>query len=231
MMKTFIRVLSIAVLTLVGFLSHADEVLYWMVDNPTITTGLGESYKAAMAGSHGPRIEITDARIAAFKTTDAAAYQQNRTGGAGGEDFSGTVVYLDLYYKDYEYDPPRWVVDPTAEPRLDSAWIENGVMAGDDSGAAYTMASLGTLGDVDFSQYSFAIELGAWSSNTDDAKWLLAGVSAIATYDQLAAFRNVEIGVQSQMAWNPGAYAAPEPTSGLLLLIGGALLALKRKRV
>lgn len=228
MMKTFIRVLSIAVLTLVGFLSHADEVLYWMVDNPTITTGLGESYKAADAGGHGPGVVITDARIAAFKTTDAVAYQQNRTGGAGGEDFSGTVVYLDLYYKDYEYDPPRWVVDPTAEPRLDSAWIENGVMAGDDSGAAYTMASLGTLGDVDFSQYSFAVELGAWSGDDD---WLLAAVSATATYDQLAAFRNVEIGVQSHMVWNPGAYSAPEPTSGLLLLIGGALLALKRKRV
>ena len=31
-------------------------------------------------------------------------------------------------------------------------------------------------------------------------------------------------------AWTGGAYAAPEPTSGLLLLVGGALLALRRRR-
>lgn len=224
-MKRILRVLSIAILALVGFLSRADEVLYWMVDNPTITTGSGESYKAADAGSHGPGVTITDARIAAFKTGDASAYHLNRTGGAGGEDFSGPVVYLDLYYQD-DSTPPRWVVDPTADPRVDSAWIVNGVMAA-EGGAAYTMASLGTLGDVDFSQYSFAIELGAWSGEDD---WLLAAVSATATYDQLAAFRNFETGVQKQMAWNPGTYSAPEPTSGLLVLIGGALLALKRKR-
>lgn len=34
----------------------------------------------------------------------------------------------------------------------------------------------------------------------------------------------------SVKAWTGGSYAAPEPTSGLLLLVGGALLALRRRR-
>ena len=208
---------------------RADEVLYWMVDNPTIVTGGGDRYAAANADSHGPEIAITDARIAAFLTDDAEAYHLNRTGGEGGESFSGPVIYLDMYYQ--EGNPPHWVVDPTAVPRIDSAFIDNGILTGEGA-AAYAMASLGTLEGEDLSKYSFAIELGAWSDpEAVDANWLLAAVSATATYEMLADFRNIEIGVQQQMPWNPGTYSAPEPTSGLLLLIGGALLALKRKRV
>ena len=60
------------------------------------------------------------------------------------------------------------------------------------------------------------------------------GVSEGLTYEQ-AISQNRLIDDLSSMAasvqaWTGSSYAAPEPTSGLLLLLGGALLALKRRR-
>lgn len=225
-MRNGLRVLVLGALIGAGHVLPADEVLYWMVDNPTVTTGLGESYSAADYGSKFP---ITDARIAAFKTDFADAYAESRGNGTMAMPSGGEVVYLDLYFQDGT--PPRWVVDPTLEPRVDSQFVENGVL-GTDGDYAYAMASLGTLGDVDLSEYSFAIELGTWSDfEALDADWTLSAFSTIASYDKLADFRRTEISFQSEGIWNPTAYSAPEPTSGLLFMIGGALLALRRKRV
>ena len=222
-MQKILRVLVAVMLMCAGFAAHADEVLYWMVDNPTVTTGQGESMTAAEYSETHP---ITDARIAAFRTSDTAAYQASRAGG----DAYDAVVYLDLYFE----EGGRWITDPTADPRIDSAWIENGVMTDPASGkASYAMASLETIGGGDLlSTYSFAIELGAWSDYEDpNAEWILAAFSGSATYAELAGFRSFETGVQRQIPWNPGPYSVPEPTGGMLVLIGGALLALRRKLV
>ena len=223
--KKIWRVLAAVVLMGAGLAAHADEVLYWMVDNPTIAPWHGDPTTAAEYSETHP---ITDARIAAFLTTDTAAYEASR---AGGDSFDA-VIYLDLYWNEGTETEPRWVVDHSAVPRVDSQYVEGGVL-GTEGKAAYAMASLETVGGADLlSTYSFAIELGAWSDYEDpNAEWILAAFSGSATYAELAGFRNFETGVQGQVPWNPGPYSVPEPTSGLLFLIGGALLALKRKRV
>ena len=47
----------------------------------------------------------------------------------------------------------------------------------------------------------------------------------------IADFRDPKYPQASYAVWSPEKFAAvPEPTSGLLLLIGGALLALRRKQ-
>lgn len=214
------RVLVAVMLVGAGYVAHADEVLYWMVDDPTLTPW---DVKASEYTSETH--PITDARIAAFKTTDTAAYQTSR---AGGESFDA-VVYLDLYFE----DGGRWITDPTADPRIDSAWIVKGVMSGEDGKSAYAMASLETIGSGSdlLSTYSFAIELGSWTGDGGDADWILAAFSGSQTYAQLAEFMNTELQIQDPAVWMPTSYSVPEPTSGMLILIGGALLALKRKRV
>ena len=221
-MKKIWRVLAAVMLMGAVFAAHADEVLYWMVDNPTIEPWHGDPTTAAEYSKTHP---ITDARVAAFLTTDTAAYQASRAGG----DASVAVIYLDLYYQDG--NPPQWVVDHVNP--VDSVWIDNGVMTDPMSGkASYAMASLETIGGGDLlSTYSFAIELGSWTGDGEDADWILSAFSGSATYAQLAQFRGTEISPQGQVPWNPGPYLVPEPTGGMLVLIGGALLALRRKRV
>lgn len=224
-MKKVLKTIAMLMLAVAGPVAFADEVLYWMVDNPTITDLYFESYKASEAGDHGKKIDY--ARVAAFKTEDLADY----TSFDAAKHASVDVVYLDLYYQDGE--PPQWTVDHTLVPPNDTAYLKDGKTDGEGTGAAHAYASLETLGNMDRSALSFAIELGTWDPDASDpdAKWVLAAISETATYDQLTGYIDSQVGIQTQLAWTGGAYAAPEPTSGLLTLIGLALLGLKRKKV
>lgn len=76
-------------------------------------------------------------------------------------------------------------------------------------------------------EYSFAVELGNYANG--------AWVKTLASSDPLpyASIREhigVWNGIQPELAstWIPSSYSVPEPSSGLLMLIGGALLALRR---
>ena len=79
-------------------------------------------------------------------------------------------------------------------------------------------------------EYSFVIELG----NYDDSSWSLLALSETATYADLAANHHIETASDYNpnpvAAWMPTSYVVPEPTSCLLVLIGTALLALRRRR-
>ena len=79
-------------------------------------------------------------------------------------------------------------------------------------------------------EYKFVIELGNYESGT----WSMLAVSEEASYTDLVQNQHIEgaSGVDPQYvsAWMPTAYVVPEPTSGLLVLVGAALLALRRRR-
>ena len=79
-------------------------------------------------------------------------------------------------------------------------------------------------------EYAFVIELG----NYDGSNWATLAVSETATYADLSANGNIitssDYNPQFATPWMPTAYVVPEPTSGMLVLVGAALLALRRRR-
>jgi hypothetical protein len=77
---------------------------------------------------------------------------------------------------------------------------------------------------------SFIVELGNWESGT----WTGIAYSQSYTYTALAShiIQNWSGpgAIPAIGPWVAENYAVPEPSSGILLLIGGGLLALRRKR-
>ena len=87
------------------------------------------------------------------------------------------------------------------------------------------------LGTYGADGYSFFVEMATYNNGS----WTPVARGQIMTYDQLVSagyVANDFIGANSAFAaasaFNMG--AVPEPTSGLLLLMGGAMLALRRRR-
>lgn len=119
------------------------------------------------------------------------------------------------------------VKDVTSGDYLDYA-TEDGVVEWPgawqvDRGAFADGGVYGSLGD-DVSGHSFLIEL------YNDAGAFLAS-SEMKAYGELASYI-ARSGVEREKLtpWNGGTFAVPEPTSGLMVLLGTALLALMRNR-
>ena len=78
----------------------------------------------------------------------------------------------------------------------------------------------------------FAIELG--NLQTDDGfNWIVLAGSAGSSLQDLIDGGHIissDLSVQGSSDWKAAGYSVPEPSSGLLVLIGGALLALRRRR-
>lgn len=76
---------------------------------------------------------------------------------------------------------------------------------------------------------TFTMELGYYEGDN----WVVMAKSAGETWNELVASDDVSFDDinPAHLHWAPSVFVVPEPSSGLLLLIGSALLALRRKRV
>ncbi len=80
--------------------------------------------------------------------------------------------------------------------------------------------------------YSFAIELGNWDWNL--GTWTMIATSETMSYTDLVKARHIiewdGTDPSAPAVWNPTSYVIPEPSGGMLILVGFALLALRRRQ-
>lgn len=90
----------------------------------------------------------------------------------------------------------------------------------------------GDLSGLEGTSYNFVLELGNWA----DGRWAGTSMESEAvSYDALVENTHISVWQNTTpsygIPWTPGGYTVvPEPSGGVLLLLGGALLALRRKR-
>lgn len=89
----------------------------------------------------------------------------------------------------------------------------------------------GEYGDYTENGWSFTMEL----VNYEDGNWMTVASSDPVSYQDLVSGKHVSAGqldLPSTVPWRPefSTASVPEPTSGMMLLIGTALLALRRRR-
>ncbi|MBR1921978.1 MAG: PEP-CTERM sorting domain-containing protein [Kiritimatiellae bacterium] len=108
---------------------------------------------------------------------------------------------------------------------------------GDLWGAGVPNGNISPLGDFATSspEYRFVIEIGnvVWSDNGEDGAWTTLATSASATYASLGDYiREIgDMGLPQGAVWTSTHFdVVPEPTGSLLVLLGAALLTLRRRR-
>jgi len=177
-----------------------DSVLFWFVGP---AEGQDELMINQIGGGTIGISDLTGCGVAAGLTVNAVrvmAYDANGVGTQLNVSFGG--------------ENPEWYSAITL-PDGDSKY---------EVGAAY--ADMSGLS----SGLSFAIELG----NLDnDSVWHTLASSEILAESALRDGKYIGSAAMAEFGvvpWSGGSYSVPEPTSGLLLLIGGALLALRRRR-
>ena len=87
-----------------------------------------------------------------------------------------------------------------------------------------------------YEAYSFYVELGNWEGSDESPTWTSYGHSTdVVAYDRLQYDAKIQKFVNGSFInpahpWTPTSYVVPEPTSSLLILLGAAGLALRRRR-
>lgn len=209
-----LRIAAVSALSLTAGVASAGvgDVLFWMVDDNTVVW-------------HADSPEWTTSPISEF----FASYE-----GASLSDFAARIrvtggdittdTFLDLYdLNDGTTYSGEFGVDFSNN---DGYWGA-GVPTGNQSPSGiYSEGS---------PEYSFTVELG---NITDDGNggwnWTTVAHSATETYSSLVSqgfiHETFDLNPSSVAAWTPASFAVPEPSSGLLTVIGFAFLALRRTR-
>lgn len=179
-----------------------ETLILWMLDDPVIKeVNGGGSVKLATLEGRGAAAGLGVNAVRVSATQD-----------------NGAVVYLNLMSDDglqSHIELPGTELDMDGNPSV--FW-----------GAGPTYADI--AGYSFDASVSFAIELGNWS---DDGTWLILAVSQSSTLEELRSKEYVfssATDMQGHLPWTGGAYVVPEPSSGLLLLVGAGLLSLRRRR-
>ena len=196
-----------AVALTAGVASAGDDVLYWMVDN------------SATVEKDGVTTSITSF-FDNYGAPEGSAFAA-RVRVTGGDIQDGQDVFLDLYI-------PGSGVDEGG-----GAWGVEFSDAGGYWGAGVPTGNQSPSGDFSAGtpEYSFIVELGNIDASDN---WTTVATSASATYSSLGDYihETFDINPGQIAVWTPTTFTAPvpEPSSGLLMAVGLALLALRRKR-
>ena len=197
----------VAVALTAGIASAGDDVLYWMVgDSATVEKdGVTTSISSFFDSYGAPEGSAFAARVRV----------------TGGDIQDGQDVFLDLYIPGYGVDTGNG--DLGVEFSDVGGYWGAGVPTGNQSPSGDFSA--GTP------EYSFIVELGNIDSSDN---WTTVATSASATYSSLGDYihETFDINPGQIAVWSPTTFTAPvpEPSSGLLMAVGLALLALRRKR-
>ena len=204
MSTRLLRLAALAAVVLTVRVASAEEgVLYWMVGSDATVSG----------GDPDP--QSISAYLSAYEAATEGSWSAARVRVIGGE----SDMFLDLYDGNGGTTPGEYGVVFDTFEGVWGAGAPDGVQSSISSGTP---------------EYSFIIELG---NVTDAGGWTtVAQGSSTMTYTQLANAGYIRptfnMDVPSSQMWTPGQFTAvPEPSGGLLTLMGAALLALRRKRM
>ncbi len=198
--KRIVLVFSITLAALTG--AANEEVLWWMVGDPTDVPG--DLSGITVKPIHGETTPIP----ANSYSVDGMTLTQARM------RVAGTDTYLELMGLDLDETPPTVVNIGVVGDVPDEFFA-----VVPDSPA--TLSFIIELGNYDYGT-------GTWTALA--VSDTLSYTTLKDVTHNIAEWSVDQHPTPSGGAWAPTAYTVPEPTSGLLLIVGGALLALRRRR-